>query len=79
MAARLSCRSYQQFASNLRLAATSRPVQCFLHGDARGADAAIDQAGFRLGWPMKILRPSGALMAVAPGPVRHRQMLQRAD
>jgi hypothetical protein len=61
------------------LAATGRPVQFLFLGDARGADAAIDQAGFRLGWPMKILRPSGAFVAVAPGPVRHRQMLQRAD
>jgi hypothetical protein len=67
-----------QVANTLCLAATGRPVQCLLHGGARGADAAIDQAASRLGWPVEILRPQWSLYGRGAGPVRNRQMLQRA-
>ena len=61
-----------QVATTLRLAAIGRPVQCLLHGDARGADAAIDQAASRLGWPVEILRPQWSLYGrgVWPGASR---------
>ncbi|WP_411875336.1 SLOG family protein [Vulcanococcus limneticus] len=67
-----------QVATTLRIAVTGRPVQCLLHGGARGADAAIDQAASRLGWPVEILRPQWSLYGRGAGPVRNRQMLQRA-
>jgi hypothetical protein len=56
----------------------SAVVQAAGHGGARGADAAIDQAASRLGWPVQILRAQWSLYGRGAGPVRNRQMLQRA-
>ena len=55
-----------------------RPVRCLLHGGARGADTAIDAACARLGWAVEILRPQWSRYGRAAGPLRNRQLLQRA-
>jgi hypothetical protein len=56
--------SATRVATELLCRSHGRPVQCLFHGGARGADAAIDAACSRLGR--------------AAGPLRNRQMLQRA-
>lgn len=70
--------SATQVATELLCRSHGRPVQCLFHGGARGADAAIDAACNRLGWAVEVLLPQWSRYGRAAGPLRNRQMLQRA-
>ena len=55
-----------------------RLVHGLFHGGARGADQAIAAAAERLGWSAEAVPAQWARYGVAAGPVRNREMLQRA-
>ena len=65
-------------AAALLGATRGRPVHLLLHGDARGADQAIDRAARRLGWAVQVMPAEWERHGRAAGPIRNRQLLRRA-
>ncbi|MEB3353865.1 MAG: hypothetical protein VKM34_06480 [Cyanobacteriota bacterium] len=55
-----------------------RAVHLWRHGDARGADQAIDRAARRLGWAVQAMPAEWERHGRAAGPIRNRQLLRRA-
>ena len=70
--------SSTRIASALLSHSQGRSVVRLLHGGARGADTAIGGACERLGWSVEILHPQWQRYGRAAGPLRNRQLLQRA-
>ena len=70
--------SSTRIASALLSHSQGRSVLRLLHGGARGADTAIGGACERLGWSVEILHPQWSRYGRAAGPLRNRQLLQRA-
>lgn len=67
-----------QIASQLLARTGGRSVQLLLHGGARGADQAIDQAAQQLGWPVLSLPADWQRFGRAAGPIRNRLLLEQA-
>ncbi len=53
-------------------------VDVVLHGGARGADALVDQAARRLGWPLRVMPAEWSRYGAAAGPIRNALMLTAA-
>ena len=70
--------SSTRIASALLSHSQGRSVVRLLHGGARGADTAIGGACERLGWSVEILHPQWQRYGRAAGPLRNRQLLERA-
>lgn len=68
-----------QVRSALLLCSDSRPVRQLFHGAARGADQAIAIAAQQLGWPVAALPADWQRHGPAAGPIRNRQLLDRAQ
>jgi predicted Rossmann-fold nucleotide-binding protein len=69
---------HPRVATQLLLAAGSRPVHRLLHGGARGADAAIARAAHQLGWPVSAHPADWSRHGRAAGPIRNRELLELA-
>ena len=67
-----------QLAASLLGVTGGRAVHLLLHGDARGADQAIDRAARRLGWAVQVMPAEWERHGRAAGPIRNRQLLRRA-
>jgi len=65
-------------AAHLLEASAGRLVQALLHGAARGADRAIASAADQLGWRQIACPAAWQQHGRAAGPMRNRQMLERA-
>jgi predicted Rossmann-fold nucleotide-binding protein len=69
---------HQRVAAEFLARSGGRPVHLLLHGGARGADAAIARAAHQLGWPALALPAAWELHGRAAGPIRNRELLERA-
>jgi len=67
-----------QVAASLLGVTGGRSVHFLLHGDARGADQAIDRAARRLGWAVQAMPAQWERHGRAAGPIRNHQLLRRA-
>ena len=70
--------SDQRVAAELLAHSRGRVVHLLLHGDARGADAAIARAAHQLGWSARVMAAEWRRYGRAAGPVRNRQMVELA-
>ncbi len=68
-----------QVRSALLLCSDARPVRQLFHGAAPGADQRIAIAAHQLGWPVTALPADWPRHGRAAGPIRNRQLLDRAD
>ena len=68
-----------QVRSALLLCSDGRPVHQLFHGAAPGADQRIAIAAQQLGWPVTALPADWPRHGRAAGPIRNRQLLDRAD
>lgn len=62
----------------IKEAAGGQAVLQLLHGGARGADALVDRAARRLGWPVVAVSAEWDRYRQAAGPIRNRKMLEAA-
>lgn len=69
---------HQRVAAELLARSGGRSVLRLFHGGARGADAAIARAAQQLGWPAVALPAEWEQHGRAAGPIRNRQLLERA-
>ena len=67
-----------RIAAHLLTASAGRRVQVLFHGAARGADQAIAAASDQLGWPQIACPALWQQHGRSAGPIRNRQMLERA-
>jgi len=68
----------QRVAAELLARSSGRLVHLFLHGGARGADAAIGRAAQQLGWSALVMPAQWQLHGRAAGPIRNRELLEQA-
>ena len=68
----------QRVAAELLARSGGRLVHLVLHGDARGADAAIGRAAQQLGWSSAVMPAQWERHGRAAGPIRNRELLQQA-
>jgi len=69
---------HQRIAAELLARSGGRLVHLLLHGDARGADAAIARAAHQLGWSSLVMPAEWGRHGRAAGPIRNRELLQQA-
>ena len=68
-----------QVRSALLQPVAARPVLQLLHGAARGADQLIASAADQLGWPVTAIAADWQRHGRRAGPIRNRQLLDRAQ
>lgn len=64
--------------AQLLAVAAGRPVAALFHGACRGADALVDQAARRLGWPLRPMPARWSAHGASAGPIRNGAMLRAA-
>ena len=68
----------EEVVAVLERLAAGRPVIQLIHGGARGADQAVAQAGYRLGWPVLEMPAQWQRYGRGAGMIRNGQMLEQA-
>ena len=70
--------SDQDCARSMLAVVPGRDVRLLIHGNAKGADAAIAGAAYQLGWPCIGISADWLKHGKAAGPIRNGQLLQLA-